>query len=236
MSLPKEKKQYLKEVGLGEDVITRIEANLANARQAAIDAGVESKEISDSEDEEDVLDGDDTDLTLDDEEEDEPEPVVAKSKTTKKVAATKAKPMEDEEDGPAPKPARKVKKEAAPEVVYATREEVAEAVSAVIGPIANAIKQLGGLVETMSKEISRLSASDEEKIAQTKEVTPTLSLTEMIMGRNPIGKEATKVKGNTTLGKDGPVETKAPVPQATMVPLINEFISGMYQSQTEDDS
>lgn len=264
MSLPKEKKRYLEEAGLAEDVIARIEANLANARQVAADAGVESKEISDPEDEDEEVLDDDTDASdeEDSEDDEEDEPVVAKSKASEKGKPTRRgtndkvnwnsedekprrrrKPDEkvnwnSDDDEPEKKPRRRAasKKEATPEVVYATRDEVADAVSAVIGPITTAIKQLGGLVESMSKEISRLSATDEEKITHTKEVTPTLSLTDMIMMRNPIGKEATRVKGSTTLGKDGPVETKAPVSQATMVPLINEFISGMYQSQGEDDS
>lgn len=259
MSLPKEKKEFLVEAGLGEDVIARIEANLTNARQAAIDAGVESKEIGDDDDEmaEEYAE-DDADFDGDDADSDEDEveePVAAKAKTGRNekvnwnsdMPRRRKKPKKDDEnekvnwnsDRPrrsnekvnwnSDRPRRRKEKGEVDEPAYTTREEVAEAVSAVIAPIMQQIKQLGGLLETMSKEISDLRRDDEEKIANTKEVTPTLSLTEMIMRGNPIGKEAAKVKGSTSLGKDGPVQAEAHVPQATMVPMINEFISGMYQ-------
>lgn len=120
-----------------------------------------------------------------------------------------------------------------------TREEVADAVGDVLNALNEKIELLAQSVGVLSKEITRLQASDEEKIAQTKEVTPTLSLTDMIWNRSPIGHDETRVKGNSALGRDKPKMEKAAAQgaQPTLVPFLNGMIGGMYgqADEAEDD-
>lgn len=385
MPLPKEKRAYLKEVGMSPDLIDKIEQSLINVRQAARSAGIESKERSDpderddgdptiEDDEEDVEDDDlDDDVEDDDEADGEDENVDAKGKTRRnekvnwnseaemKRALTKVNWNSDADARAASRLARKVnwnsedeaaaarllrkvnwnsdkstsnekvnwnseevaeseprkrrkkppvdkkansekvnwnseaemrsaltkvnwnseddaeaasrlrrkvnwnsedeaeaarllskvnwnsdsggrkprkKKEAADAI---TREEVADAISSVLLSLNEKLDTLAQAVGMMSKEISDLQRTDEEKIAQTKELTPSMSLTDMIWKTNPIGHEDARVKGNSALGKDKPKATKAASPAGapTLVPMINGLISGMYEDgngEDEDDA
>lgn len=373
MPLPKDKKAYLKEVGMSPDLIEKIETSLINVRQAARDAGIESKERSDpdeqddgdptveddeenvgdddldDDDEENVEDDDDTQEkgktrrnekvnwnseaeakaalrkvnwnseadaataqrlakkvnwnsddqaaaerllskvnwnsdrsrgkanskvnwnSEDDDEDDAPprkrrrkkstsnEKVNWNSEAEAKQALAKVNWNSDadaaaakrlrskvnwnsEDEAAAARLLRKVnwnsdkKKEAADPI---TREEVAEAVGSVLDALNDKIELLAQSVGILSKEITRLQASDEEKIAQTKEVTPTLSLTDMIWRGNPIGHDETRVKGNSALGRDKPKMEKAAAQgaQPTMVPFLNGMIAGMHGDldEAEDD-
>lgn len=231
--LPDAKKSFLKEAGLSDDVLNKLDENLEKAASLATASGLESKEASDEDDTDGEIDGFDTSelqVTASDESEDEEE-VPAVKETAKVKVAAKAKPYpkaeEIEEEMPPKKKVVAKKKEAAADVEssYVTREEVAEALGAVLTPMLQTIETLTSHVATLTKEITELKKEDAEKIAATKELTPTLSLSELI-SRNVIGKEASKVKGNTMLGKDGPKETEAPAGNApTMVPFINDIFT-----------
>lgn len=184
-------------------------------------------------------DGDDGAETEGDEDAEVPPPTPAVPATPPTTPAIPAEPVEagkakkkpaflgddhDEEDVPAKKPAKK--KQATPAPVYATREEVADALTLIVAPMLDSINALTTTVASMTKEMSALKRTDAEKIAATKEVTPTRSLAEII-SLNLIGKEATRVDGRTTIGKDGPVET-APAAttarQVTPVGFLNDLI------------
>lgn len=110
---------------------------------------------------------------------------------------------------------------------FVTREEVGEA----LFTLQDQIKEMADVIGSLTKEIKELRMTDEEKIAAIKEVTPTRSLSDMLRNSNPIGQESTRVKGSTTLGKDGPKETAAPVPvPTTMVPFIDDLMRSTYQN------
>lgn len=140
---------------------------------------------------------------------------------------------DDEEQGKKP-PAKKRKpmprkKEAEPaveEVAYVTREEVAEALSAVINPIMDSIVSMGEVLAQFGDVVKALAESDAEKIARTKENTPTLSLSEMLKERIPIGRKEAQVDGRTTLAKEGPQEAKQEVPAYTP----SSFVNGLVQT------
>lgn len=281
MALPKAKKNFLEEVGLDKEVIDRLEDGLKQARQAAEEAGMESKERS-VEDYDDDDDNEDEDETEDEEESEESEDYgdddsedsdvaeKAKMESNDKVnwnsdenkRRRRKKPMTDSKvnwnsdknprsrntnnkvnwNSDENKRRRKKKPTTDSKVnwnsdrrkeadVFVTRDEVAGVIVEVVSPLIESSQGLSELVSSLAKEvkmlkkeISELSDTDEERLARTKEVTPSLSLSDIIR-QNLVGKEAAKVKGNSKLGHEGPVEAPAITnSDATMVPLINSFI------------
>lgn len=228
MALPQVKKTFLSKAGVSDEKLAELDVSLTKANQLATESGLESKEISDEDDQE--IDGFDTgELVVATQDEEEAEDDVEVKETTVVTKATvKAKKpaflTDDDEDMPKKKPAKK--KEAALVATespdFLTKLEAAE----VFVQLIDTIGALSDKVDTLTKEIAALQADDEDKIAATKELTPTLSLMDMIAGRNPIGKDAAKVKGTTTLGKDGPKETAAPTgTPPTMIGLVNDLIN-----------
>lgn len=208
MALPANKMSFLKEAGLDDEALQELNANLTKARTLATESGLESK---DADAEIDEFDQGDLEAPADEEETEEGVVAVAKAKETAKPKAKVAKKKEVE----------------VPALEFATRQEVVEAITAV-GQILTAsmqtIQGLAGQVETLTKEITALKAEDADKIAATKELTPRLSLADII-SQNIIGKDASRVDGRTVIGKDGPRETPMPEAQpATMVPFVNDLI------------
>lgn len=219
MPLPEDKKSWLKTMGVSDAALEGIDNTLKSLATTAQSAGIESKEQSDAASE---------------------EAVAEQAKMTDAVAETDVKAAMDsdgemEEGKKTPK--RGKKKEAAalinfvdahdisapapPSSDYATKEEVAGAVTETVLPMIEAIKALSTQVATLTKEVAALKQSDEEKLAATKELTPSLSISDII-AQNIIGKESTVVDGRSSLGKDRPAEKEAPAPpSATPVPFLN---------------
>lgn len=218
--LPPLKKTLLTEV-MGEDFVATLEGNLEKANGAARAAGIESKEATDVEDTDaEIGQFDTSELPVAPADEDEEEAPVTKKETAKAKAKAKPMPMKEEEEEEMKKPSHTKKEAATDQMEYATREEVASALSVVSQSLGVLINH----VETLTKEISALKATDAEKIAATKEVTPRASLLDIVSG-NIIGKTAARVDGRTVMAKEGPVETPVPEdgPGATMVPFINNL-------------
>lgn len=224
--LPAEKKELIAKVA-GEQFADDLEGALEKAQGLATAAGIQSKEASDDDVDDEIAEFDTSDLQVESEEEEAEAPAATQKEAAKpavaKAKAKKPMPMEDEEEMPKKKPGY-AKKEAQlpPEQELVTRGEVAEALNTVLGPMVSSINALVGHVDVLTKEIAALKAEDAEKIAATKEVTPRASLLDMLSG-NVIGKEKARVDGRTVLAKEGPVETEAKVEVegASMVPLIN---------------
>lgn len=234
--LPAEKKDFLKEAGFDEETLERLDSNLQKAQALASNSGLESKDVTAEVEEVDLeieqLDQGDLEVTQVRasvvEEEPETDEEVAEVVKAAPAAKAKAKAKSKEEEAEAKKkmPATKKKEVETPVLDaegrsdYPTRQEIADALI----PMMETIEALTQTVENLTKEISDLKAEDAEKIALTKEVTPTLSLADII-SRNAIGKSRAVVKESSSLNKEGPVETEAPpIHQQTMVPLINEMI------------
>lgn len=223
MPLPEEKKSWLKSMGLDDESVAAIDANLKSLAAAAQSAGIESKEQTDAEADEAAS-----------EEAAVVEEESAEAETEVKAAADADAGADEEVAEEKKMPAKRAKKkEAAPPPDYVTKEEVAGALTEVFVPVMDTVRALSDQLATVRKELAdataqlaALTQSDEAKIAATKEMTPSLSIAD-ILAQNIIGKEATRIDGRTTLGKDAPVQKEAPaVAGATMVPLINGFIQG----------
>ena len=162
------------------------------------------------------------------------EPEAQKAVSARKEASQSATKMTDDEEMPKKKKPKKAAatsmKEAgltvnAAGLDYVTKQEVADAINAVMGPMMTTINSLTQSLESVTKELNELRQEDAVKIAQTKEVTPSMSLIDLIHRGNVIGKDATRIDGRTVKAKEGPVETEAPVSQRTMIPFVNNIIS-----------
>lgn len=219
MPIAEAKKDFLEDTGLKSAVIAQVEEKLKATSKAALEAGLESKEVGDE--------GEPTEEETETEDEDEVEEAEAQKEAAKPKKKPAKKKMEDEPW---------VKESAL--AAYVTRDEAAEAFAAVVTPLVETINGLSDqlaaatkMIESATKEIAALQRSDEERLAATKEVTPTASLADIILSQNPIGKAAARVKEKTHLKEEGPVETEAPpaFSGVTNVPFVNDL---MAQSQS----
>jgi hypothetical protein len=89
-----------------------------------------------------------------------------------------------------------------------TREEIATAVAGAIVPLIESVRDLTERLGSAEAELKELKVLNGEFIAEIKETTPALSLSELI-AQNVIGNKAAVVDGRTRLAKDGPKETEA---------------------------
>jgi hypothetical protein len=105
-----------------------------------------------------------------------------------------------------------------------TREEIAEAVSAVLLPVINQISELKAEVDGLRKELAREKASDEERIKQLIVDTPTASLGAMLSSR-VLGNANAKVKEDNPLFEAKPKETPLSE-KRTGIQFIDKMLSG----------
>jgi hypothetical protein len=101
---------------------------------------------------------------------------------------------------------------------YATRAEVAEAITASIGPLMEQMTALSGAMTKMAK-------TDEERITKIAADTPALSIAAMVMKNlSTIGKIETKIGvGDMLLAKDKPAEVAAP--SRTGIPFLDTMLA-----------
>ena len=215
MALPKEKRGFLKEAGLDDEQIDSVEAMMADKAKSAEEAGLEFKDQEPAADQEQP----------------EPEtPVEADAEPEEEVKAESDSEPEPDADAPAAEakdadaPAEVASEPAVePPPDFATREEIAEAFGAHLGPMREQLDSLVEQVQALTKQVSELQQSDEVKMAQMVEETPAASLTEMV-GR-AIGSEAAKIDGRSSLAKAGPEENEAQSADGPMaVPFLNQIL------------
>ena len=128
------------------------------------------------------------------------EPVVEKEEVKEPVQEVKTEPIPE----PAPVPVPDAVKE-----VDALRKEVADALTAVMGPMQEQIKSLGDIIRAQGDILKNLQASDDDKVKEKLAGTPTasrLSLQDML--NNRVGALGTPLDGRTKEAKDGPLQTK----------------------------
>lgn len=196
MPFTSEKRAFLEGRKLSPAKIKSLEEYVDNLAKVAKEAGVEFKEL---------------DFVPVEAVADPVEPVVPAPVTPEPVAV--------------PVTAESVAKEAAPALNYVTAEEVAAVVTEVLAPIMESHAALAQQMLTLTKELSAIKRSDEEKLSHLKEVTPTLSLRELI-SKGLVGNPALKVDPNSPLGKDAPTENKETsiANQPTMIPFVNGLV------------
>lgn len=102
--------------------------------------------------------------------------------------------------------------------VYATREEVAEGITAAVKPL---VEQMTALTDAMTK----MAKSDEERISKAAADTPALSIAAMVVkNMSAIGKDAARVGvSDMALAKDKP--TEAEVPKRTGIPFLDTMLA-----------
>jgi hypothetical protein len=116
-----------------------------------------------------------------------------------KSEAESETPVEDEKEATEEKPAEEKPAEENPEFV--TKTEFTEA----IDDVKEALKLLALSVSESTKALTELAKSDEEKVADIVEGTPTASMADMV--KSVIGQDATRVDGRTKEARTGPEET-----------------------------
>lgn len=107
---------------------------------------------------------------------------------------------------------------APPTPVYATREEVAEGITAAVKPL---VEQMTALTDAMTK----MAKSDEERISKAAADTPALSIAAMVVkNMSTIGKDAARVGvSDMALAKDKPAEAEAP--KRTGIPFLDTMLA-----------
>lgn len=129
---------------------------------------------------------------------------------------------------PAATPPLATEESARKEANYVTREELASLLPELLNPLIQSNAALLTQVESMTKELKQVQATDASKIAALKEATPPLSLRDMV-SRNLIGQPAAKLKENDPLAADGPKETPVTTgSQPTIVPFVNGLVAAQH--------
>ena len=205
MPIPDDKKEWLLGVGLSAEQIEGLESGLAKQAAAATDAGIESKET-----------------------EEVAEPV-AKAETE----------VEEKEEAPVETPEAEVKeeeteetKETPAEPTPLTRDEIAEAMKAVVALVTESNDTVGNRLNDIEAQIKELQVSTDVKVKERVEQIPTDSVLSL-MNMSIIGHEDARVDGRTALAKEGPEETEQPQAPRTPSPLIDSLMSGAQTPVTE---
>jgi len=100
-------------------------------------------------------------------------------------------------------------------VVQVLREEIKETTKATVAEITEALKPLVA-------EVKSLKEADEVKVAEKAAETPAASLSSLL--QSVIGSKATFVDAASELAKSGPKETASPADTVTGIPFVDAFI------------
>jgi len=121
------------------------------------------------------------------------------------------------------------KVETKPEEEVVPEEEKPTDVEELRSDTEEALKVFGGVlveirdaVKGLTEKIEALALDDETKIKQVIEETPKASL--KARAESIIGRKETRIDGRTTLGKDHPKETEAPIERATGIPFLDKML------------
>lgn len=117
-----------------------------------------------------------------------------------------------------------VKAETTPTVDYPTRQEIIEAVAAVLTPLADRLDTLESSLNGVLGEVKELKSSREEQVKQVIESTPAASLGALIAQR-VIGSKDAVVDGRTKLADSKPKETPVASEHAIGIPFLDEMLS-----------
>lgn len=123
-----------------------------------------------------------------------------------------------------------------PEVDVLTREEVADAMKAIVGVLRDEIKEIAVVTVTevtealkpLVAEVKSLKEADEVKVAQKAAETPAASLSSLL--QSVIGSKATVVDVDSPLAQSGPKETPPDAANVTGIPFVDTFIGGTDQA------
>ena len=147
----------------------------------------------------------------------------------KAKAATDAG-LESKETTPAEAPAE-TPAAAPPEAqpAYVTAQDVADAVSAVVTPFAEALTAVTSQLAAMQAEVKALKEADADKVAKAASATPRASL-QALIAQSISGMTDAQIDGRTTLAKAGPKQAPQEPETVTGFSYIDQLIA---QSRAE---
>jgi hypothetical protein len=130
-------------------------------------------------------------------------------------------------------PAVETPVEEADEPKYATVAEIAEAFTNTVKPFVERVEQNEAALaafsekfDSLSKDISGLLQTDEQKIKEIVSVLPAASLSALLAHKfSAIGSKETQIDGRSALAKDKPAEA-AQITKSTGVPFLDAMIYG----------
>jgi len=107
---------------------------------------------------------------------------------------------------------------------FPTRQEIVEAVAAILTPMAERLDALETSIDGFTKAVKELQKDQDEQVKQTIDNTPAASLSALIMQR-VVGNPDAELDGRKSLAKSKPQET--PVNNRTIgVPFLDNMLSG----------
>lgn len=211
MSIPVEKKEWLVANGLLDlETIEKLESGLAKQSAAADEAGIESKESEEVED----------------------ETPAAKEETKEEITGGK-------EEAPVETPEAKVEEEDEEETKDTetpaepkplSRDEIAEAMKAVVTLVQESSKELNSRLSDIEAQMKELQVADTEKVKERVREIPSDSVLDL-MRMSIIGQDDAAVDGRTKLAKEGPEETEPSAPSRTPSPFLDGLMSGKKVSE-----
>ena len=205
MPIPTVKKDYLKSVGVSDEVIEELESTMQKSSETAIAEGIVSKEV-----------------------EGEQKPELAKTEDTPAVVGAEESvetPAVEEKEA-------EVKADGDGHVL--TKEEISQAIAeslkGIISEVNTTIQELKSKVESLSKEVAD-QKEDAKVTKEQMELTPTSSLAALI-SRNLMASTSddTILRKNSSLTKEKPEETESPSEDAMLFPqnpLLSKVVSGI---------
>jgi len=224
MSIPASKKDWLiDEAGLSPEWVEKLESGLAKQREDAENSGQESKEsvedeVVEAEAAEEVVEAEVAEKAPEELDEEVAGKEAEEVEEVSEPVMEEVEEAEVAEETPEPAPEPEVK-----QADSITREEIADVLAAVIKSNEEAVASLESRVKELEVEISTLKKSDEEKIVEMKEETPSDSLASLLSAR-VIGSDAARIDGRTSLAKDGPEEKESSSAGRTPVRFVNELM------------
>lgn len=216
MSIPLDKRAKLVEGwGIDESWLDALEQSNASAAKQADSDGVESKEVTEqsAEQTEQLETKDETAETT---EEAEPGVTITGNVETSEgahVEGVHVDPVDMEQ--------------------YPTRNEVVEAVTAVLTPMRDQIIALTEQVGALTKELSEIKQEKEDKdeeIVKAARKIPQASMA-ALLSRSIIGQDEAAVDGRTSLAKSKPAEAETIDTPIIGIPFLDRMVYGKQQEQ-----
>lgn len=109
------------------------------------------------------------------------------------------------------------------EPVYVTREEIADAIVGSMNGVLDAVRAVSERISALESQVKELQVKDGEKVAALKEVTPTLSLRELVA--KGLQTPATRLDANDPLLTQKPKEASV-TETVTGIPFLDQLVMG----------
>lgn len=220
MPIPEEKRKSLIEHwGISPDTLARLEASNQADKARAEEQGRDSKEADEAQVEQQQtpqMEQPTTDQPATMEQEYETQPETDTQPETQPETEIETE-SQIKEETPQTETADQ-------DTAMVSKEEVAEVLATMISTFDERLTAMQTAIDEMTKEVSELKASDEEKIAKQAKEAPAASLSAMI-ANSIIGKSEAREDGRSVLAKSRPKET--PSNAGTFgIGLIDRIVAG----------